>query len=165
MIFEQKNSKWILLPACLFLGLALLVTFVSISQDYLSEYLVQNSKNHLGKLLDRQKLSTLLKAPEISDNSKKMVLVFWSVSCAPCLEKLKDLPDLGREDRIVLPINTDPEESAELAQKLLKASLPGQRFLRDSEKVLVTELEIDYLPTNVFLSADGTIEKIEIGQK
>lgn len=93
------------------------------------------------------------------------VLVFWSVSCAPCLEKLKDLPDLSRGDRRVLPINTDPENMIPVAQKILQAALPQQPFYRDRDRILETELEIEYLPTHIYLAVDGTIEKIEMGQK
>lgn len=165
MLMDLKTSKWILLPACLFLGLALLVTFVSISQDYLSEYLVRNSKDRVGEKLDPQKLSELLEEPRLATPPSPSVLVFWSVSCAPCLEKLKDVPDLGRGGRNVFPINTDPDETHPAAKQILASAMPGQAFLHDRNKTLETELEIDYLPTHVYLAVDGTIEKIEIGKK
>lgn len=141
------------------------MTFVSISQSYLSEYLVRNSKDRVGERLEPQKLAELLDEPRLASPPGPSVLVFWSVTCAPCLEKLKDLPDLSRGDRKVFPINTDPESALPAAKQILASSLPGQTFLHDRNKTLETELEIDYLPTHVYLAADGTIEKIEIGKK
>lgn len=166
MQLDWKNSKWILLPACLVLGLALLITFVSISQDYLSEYLVRNSKDHIGQKLDPLKLADFLEEPLLkAQPGTPSLLVFWSVTCAPCIEKLKDLQDLGREGRNVFAINTDETSSLELAQKIFSNHLPEARFFHDKQKILQTQLGIDYLPTYVYLSNDGTIEKITIGKK
>lgn len=142
-----------------------MILLVSFSQNYLSDYVIRNSKAHTGQKIDPEKLAELLGAPQIASSPTPTVLVFWSVTCAPCLEKLKDLPDLSRGDKRVVPINTDAENMSEVAQKILSAALPNQPFYRDRDKILETELEIEYLPTNVYLAADGTIEKIEMGQK
>lgn len=164
-MMNLKNSKWLLLPACLLLGLALLVTFVSISQNYLSEYLIRNSKTHLGQKIDPEKLSRLLKAPEILANPSPLLLVFWSTTCSPCLEKIKNLPDQSLNRRRLIAINTDPENLIPAAQKIFSAYLAQLPFYHDPQKILVTELEINYLPTNIYLSSEGIIEKVEIGEK
>ncbi|MBY0385011.1 hypothetical protein K2X05_07620 [bacterium] len=164
-MMNLKNSKWLLLPACLLLGLALLVAFVSISQNYLSDYLIRNSKTHLGQKIDPEKLSRVLNAPEMTTSPSPLLLVFWSMTCSPCLEKLKKLPDQSLTGYRLLPINTDPENLIPAAQKIFSSHLPNQPFYHDPQKTLVTELEINYLPTNIYLSIDGTIEKIEIGEK
>lgn len=146
-----------------------MITFVSFSQDYLSDYLIRNSKDNVGKKLDPVKLSELLGMPEMASAPAPSVLILWSVTCAPCLEKLKNLPDLGLEggkgSRRLIPINTDPETSRAEAQAVLTKYLPSQPFYHDREKTLVTELEVDYLPTNIYLTAEGVIEKITVGEK
>jgi hypothetical protein len=146
-----------------------MITFVSFSQDYLSDYLIRNSKDNVGKKLDPAKLSELLGMPEMAAQPAPSVLILWSVTCAPCLEKLKNLPDVGLEsgqgNRRLIPINTDPETSRAEAQAVLAKYLPSQPFYHDREKTLVTELEIDYLPTNIYLTAEGVIEKITVGEK
>ena len=146
-----------------------MITFVSLSQTYLSDYLIQNSKDHIGKKLDPAKLSELLGMPEMASSPSPSVLILWSVTCAPCLKKLKNLPDLGLEgrqdSRRLIPVNTDPEEQLAEAKKVFSEFLPGQPFFHDRAKTLMTELEVDYLPTNVYLTAEGVIEKITVGEK
>lgn len=146
-----------------------MITFVSLSQIYLSDYLIENSKDHIGEKIDPAKLSELIGMPELTASPLPSVLIFWSVSCAPCLKKLKNLPDigLGAADgaRRIIPINTDAETSIENAKTVLSEFLPKQPFYHDRGRNLVTQLEIDYLPTNIYLAADGTIEKIAVGEK
>lgn len=146
-----------------------MITFVSFSQNYLSDYLIRNSKDHIGQKLDPAKLSELLGMPEMAAQPAPSVLILWSVTCAPCLEKLKNLPDLGLEggqgSRRLIPINTDSEATQVEAQAVLAEYLPNQPFYHDREKTLVTELEVDYLPTNIYITSEGVIEKITVGEK
>lgn len=166
---DLKTSKWLLLPFCLLVGLALMIALVAYSQNYLSDYLIRNSKDHIGQKLDPAKLSELLDMPEMASIPTPSVLILWSVTCAPCLEKLKNLPDVGLEggqgSRRLIPINTDPESSRAEAQAVLAKYLPSQPFYHDREKTLVTELEVDYLPTNIYITSEGVIEKITVGEK
>jgi hypothetical protein len=146
-----------------------MITFVSFSQTYLSDYLIRNSKDHVGEILDPAKLSELLGIPEMASNPTPSVLILWSVTCAPCLEKLKNLPDVGLDggqgSRRMIPVNTDPETSHAEAQAVLTKYLPNQPFYHDRGKTLMTELEVDYLPTNVYITSEGVIEKITVGEK
>ncbi len=146
-----------------------MIALVAYSQNYLSDYLIQNSKDHIGQKIDPAKLSELLGMPEIASKPAPSVLILWSVTCAPCLEKLKNLPDIGLDgdqgNRRLIPVNTDPEASLAEAQAALANYLPTQPFYHDRGKTLVTELEVDYLPTNVYLTSDGVIEKITVGEK
>lgn len=146
-----------------------MVTFVSYSQSYLSEYLVQNSKDHVGERLDPNKLAELIGMPEFASQPEPSVLVLWSVTCAPCLEKLKSFKDLTGSpsfaNRRWIPINTDQESALPGALKVLAEYLPNQAFYHDRNKTLVTQLEVDYLPANIYLSAEGVIEKISVGDK
>ncbi len=116
-------------------------------------------------MIDPAILAQHLKEPKIATNPTPRVLVFWSVTCAPCLQELSKIQELTSKGSTVTPINTDPAESHELAKKLLATALPQQAFYHDEDKVLITQLEIDYLPTHIYIDADGTIEKIEVGKK
>ncbi len=146
-----------------------MIALVAYSQNYLSDYLIQNSKDHIGQKIDPAKLSELLGMAEIAAQPAPSVLILWSVTCAPCLEKLKNLPDVGLEgalgSRRLIPVNTDPATSHAEAQAVLEKYLPGQAFYHDRGKTLVTELEVDYLPTNVYITAEGVIEKITVGER
>ncbi len=146
-----------------------MIALVAYSQSYLSDYLIENSKDHIGQKFDPAKLSELLGMPEMASQPAPSVLILWSVTCAPCLEKLKNLPDVGLEggqgSRRLIPVNTDLETSRAEAQTVLAKYLPNQPFYHDRGKTLMTELEVDYLPTNVYITSDGVIEKITVGER
>ena len=163
-----KKYQWFLLPACLVLGIGLLFAFVSLSQDYLSEYLVENSKPLLGQKLDLANLASHLKDSRLAEFAKNppksdVILIFWSSTCAPCLT---ELPRLSADNPGVLlvPINTDPEGGEAAAAKTLSDLAPEFPFLHDSKRFLEESLKITYLPTHVTIDRDGFIKKFHVGK-
>lgn len=157
-----KNRRWLLLPACLLLGVAILIAFVKTSQSYLSDYLIRNSKPLIGQKLDLEPLGRHLEAPQITPNlNSPLVLVFWSMSCAPCLKNLGKLQDL-HPGALVVAINTDESGDLEQARKISKELAPEQSFHHDKNRFLEKTLKIDYLPTHVLINNEGFIEKFEV---
>lgn len=165
---EIPKTRWFLLPLCLLFGLTLLFAFVRLSQNYLSGYMVRNSTPLLGQKLEWKSLSEHLEDPRLADfpgasPQKEVLLVFWSTSCAPCLS---DLPQLKTEhpEALIVAINTDTEDDWEHAEKISKLLAPDIPFLKDRRRFLETQLKIDYLPTHVLASADGTLLKFTVGR-
>ncbi len=160
----SKRHHWILLPASLLVGLVLLATFVKISQNYLSEHLVQNSKALVGQKLDFASLGNHLGDQRLTASmAAPVVLVFWSVTCAPCLRELPGL-QVREKDSLIVPINTDPPEQIAHASKIYAAMIPNVPFFHDKNRYLQDSLKIDYLPTHVHLDAQGFIQSFKVGR-
>lgn len=165
-----KNHKWLLMPICLVLGLGMLFGFVSYSQGYLSGYLNENSKDVVGKSIDLKNLAAHLQDERITEFAQKTEnptfgLIFWSVTCAPCLNDLAQLK-LPQGDTLLVPINTDGpsqmEEAHAIFSKIVKNDYP---FLHDANQYLEKQFKIKYLPTHVYIDKAGTIIKHEVGEK
>lgn len=105
------------------------------------------------------------KTYSLSDYAGKVVLInFWSMGCAPCLEELPSLARLSEKmkgkDFVVLGISEDQSESA-LKDFLQKKPLPYP-VLKDLDKrVAIDNFAIFALPGTVILDRKGRmIEKI-----
>lgn len=157
------------MPACLVVGLGILFAFVSTSQSYLSEYLNENSKELVGKGIELNNLAIHLQDERIGLFAKEKtaptyLLVFWSVSCAPCLKDLEKLAP-SSEDTLIVPVNTDPKEDLEKAHAVYSALVKNLPFLHDRGRFLQEQLKIKYLPTHVYLDKDGLITRHEVGNR
>lgn len=164
-----KKYQWILLPVCLIVGILLLFSFVKISQGYLSEYLVENSKSFLGQKLDLKSVAEHLGDTGLAEFAKSpkdvpVILVFWSSTCIPCLEELPHLEEKN-PGALIVPINADMPEMLEDAQATFARLAPRFSFRHDGEQFLQKSLKINYLPTHVILDSQGFIKQFQSGRK
>lgn len=132
---------------------------------------MQNSKELIGKKIDLAKLSEHLGDSRLLGFSQahgelKTQIVFWSLSCSPCLEKLSKSQDksttTARAD-VVVVVNVDDESQAEEAAKVLQQLAPQFGFYQDKAEYLLKTFKIDYLPAYVTLDGKGTILDIKAG--
>jgi len=149
-------------------GIGLLFSFVKYSQDYLSEYRIENSKPFLGQKLDLAAIAEHLGDPGLADFAKNprnvpLILVFWSSTCIPCLQELPGL-QADHPGAFVLPINTDPPELLEEAERNFKLLAPGFAFRHDGEQKLTKGMKITYLPTQVTVDPQGIIKNFHVGK-
>ena len=152
-------------------GTVLLFSFVNVSHNYLSDYFIQNSKNLIGQKVDLRKLaehlgdSSILGFSQAHGNLKTPLntkVIFWSLTCSPCLEKLSKLAEQSSGDMIV-PVNVDTYEEKEQSEAMLKKLAPQYSFYHDKEQFMMKSFKIDYLPTYVVLDSEGFIREIKSG--
>lgn len=166
---KTKPLRLFLLPACLILGVVLLVTFVSLSQKYLSGYLVENSKTLLGNKLDLSQVAAHLQDERLASFAKAptespVIFVFWSSTCAPCLEDMPKVSEL-HPGALLVPINTDVPTELASAELTLETLAPGFPFLHDKDRFLETSLKISHLPTHVIIDSQGFIKEFRSGRQ
>lgn len=89
-------------------------------------------------------------------------LVFWSLTCSPCLEKLSR-SEIRSNGNLIVPINVDPASDVEEATATLKKLAPHLTFYHDRDRYLMETLKIDYLPTYVIIDEKGFIADIQSG--
>lgn len=164
---KQQKAQWILMPLCVLLGTFLLFAFVSVSHNYLSDYLVQNSKELIGQKIDLAKLAEHLGDSRIlgyssAHGGSKTKIVFWSLSCSPCLEKLSKF-NLSAHTDLIIPVNVDLEKDIEEAQRILLQLAPQFSFYHDRNRFFLDTLKIDYLPAYVTLDAQGFVRELRAG--
>ncbi len=91
-------------------------------------------------------------------------IVFWSLTCSPCLEKLTTLTPIST-DQIVIPVNVDPYSDIEESQKVLKKLAPEFAFYHDKERFMMDTFKLDYLPTYLIIDNRGFIKDVLAGPK
>lgn len=128
---------------------------------------MQNSKSLIGQKVDLQKLSEHLGEKQLLEFTSAhghlgLELVFWSTSCSPCLKHLSSLQRQS-SGRLIIPINTDPLQERDAAEKTLHEMAPQYSFYRDNDGIMLKAFKIDYLPAVVFLSRQGIIENMKAG--
>ncbi|MCC6138593.1 MAG: TlpA family protein disulfide reductase [Bdellovibrionaceae bacterium] len=168
---DYKKAKLLLMPLCVLLGTVLLFAFVNYSHTYLSDYFIQNSKSLLGQKLDLSKLAEKLGDSRVvgfsqahggTDVTLDTQLVFWSLTCSPCLEKLSSTK-IRSNGNLVIPVNVDPETDIEEATATLQKLAPHLNFYHDKDRYLMNTLKVDYLPTYVIIDKKGFIKEILSG--
>ncbi len=131
---------------------------------------MENSKDLIGHKIDLSKLSeqlgdsrVLALSQEASQQpvAKPIQLVFWSLSCSPCLEKLAVAPSATSQS--VFTINVDRPEEAPEARETLKKLAPQFEFYQDKNERLIKTFKLDYLPAVVILDKSGTVVSIKAG--
>lgn len=157
----MKKLNYFLLPACLVLGVGILFAFVKTSQNYLSDYLTENSKDLIGQKIDLKALSKILQDQRVGEPQQEILLVFWSTTCTPCLQELPSLEE--KKNRLVIAINTDRKEHRADAERAFKILAPKFRFFGDELEVLQKNFKIKFVPTHITISSEGLIENIQVG--
>jgi hypothetical protein len=168
-IEKIKKHKWAWMPVCLVFGLGILFSFVSASQNYLSDYLNENSKDIVGRGISLDSLAEHLQDERITlfarnQENPAYILVFWSVSCAPCLKDLQKLKTPAK-NALLVPVNTDRISDLERAHKIYSSIVNDLPFLHDRDRFLQEQLKVKYLPTHVYLDKDGLITRHEVGNR
>ncbi len=94
---------------------------------------------------------------------KPVVLNFWATSCPPCRAEMPMLQaDVPRAGVQLVLINEG--ESADVARNFLTQIHVGQAALLDLNLDVGRAYAVHALPTTVFVTADGTIDRVQIGQ-
>lgn len=155
------------MPLCVLLGTVLLFAFVNYSHDYLSDYFIRNSKPLIGQKVDIGQLAEHLGATQMTEwvqtkPNADTRIVFWSLTCSPCLEKLSKLTPTST-DQIVIPVNVDPYSDIQESEKVLKSLAPQFAFYHDKERFMMNTFKVDYLPTYVVLDSKGFIKQVLAG--
>lgn len=90
-------------------------------------------------------------------------LSFWSMECAPCLEKLPKMK--SKENQLIVAINTDPPEQLEVAEKTFETLAPKDLpYFHDGLRVLTKNFKVEFLPTHIMVGTDGVIKDYQIGK-
>jgi hypothetical protein len=163
----ENKTKLMLMPLCVLLGTVLLFAFVSVSQNYLSDYFVRNSKSLVGQKVDLEKLAERLGDSRILGYTKAhstldVQIVFWSLSCSPCLEHLSS-SKMKSSGNLILPVNVDKPEDADAAEKMLQQLAPQFTFYQDRNEFMMKTFKVDYLPTYVVIDHKGFIKDVKAG--
>lgn len=119
--------------------------------------------------MDLAKLAEHLGATQMTEWVQKKPeadtrIVFWSLTCSPCLEKLATLTPTST-DQIVIPVNVDPYNDIAESEKVLKQLAPQFSFYHDKERFMMDTFKVDYLPTYVVLDSRGFIKDILAGPR
>lgn len=100
---------------------------------------------------------------------RPLVVNFWASWCAPCREEMPALQEMYEQNRddglVLLGINQtymDDLESARNFVKALNLSFPNARD--DEGQVSEKAFRVIGLPTTVFITRDGKIAHVQIGQ-
>lgn len=154
------KSTQFLFPLVLLFGIGLIVFFVKASQNYLSEYQKQNSNLSIGRRVDRSLILNHLKVPPFKE-SLSLRLVFWSVTCAPCLQELPTLKNNEGEELLI--INADSQSQTENARDAFKKLRGGETFLRDEDSVLQKNFLVEYFPTHILIDTNDVVKSVNVG--
>lgn len=117
--------------------------------------------------MELAKLAEHLEAPQMMEwiNSKPGAdtkIVFWSLTCSPCLEKLTTLDPTSSQE-VIVPVNVDPYSDKEQSAETLKKLAPKFSFYHDKERFMMDTFKVDYLPTYVLIDSKGFIKDILSG--
>lgn len=123
--------------------------------------MVENSKDLIGQKLEIAGLASYLRDQSLVSQPQDLLLVFWSTTCSPCLQELPTLSQGGQYK--VIPINIDRLEHQADAERVFKILAPSFQFVNDSDEFLQKSFKIKYVPTNVWITSAGVIDKIKIG--
>ena len=97
---------------------------------------------------------------------KVVVINFWFMSCAPCIEEMPDLNKLVKEyknnnDVLFLALTLD-EKSPEL-NKFLKTHVFNYNIIPDSKDYIVKKLQVPAFPTHIVLDKNSNVMFIFAG--
>jgi len=118
-----------------------------------------------GRAPDFALVSTSGATVRLSDLAgKALVINFWASYCPPCKAELPMLDKTagGRSDVVLVLI--DEGESAGVARAFLDAAGIHRPSLLDTELAAGRAYGVAALPTTVFVRADGTEDRVQIGQ-
>ena len=109
-------------------------------------------------------VTTYGKRVSLADLAGKPVAInFWATSCPPCRAEMPMLrADVPRAGVQLLLVNEG--ESADVARAFLARIGVDQAALLDVDLEVGRAYRVAALPTTVFVKADGTIDRVQIGQ-
>jgi peroxiredoxin len=96
---------------------------------------------------------------------KTVILDFFATWCGPCkqgLPVLMDIADKRASDGVVLYV-VDLDEPAEKVKKFLDKNKWSLNLLLSGESKVADEYKVGGIPHTVVISADGTIQFVEVG--
>jgi thiol-disulfide isomerase/thioredoxin len=96
----------------------------------------------------------------------KVVLVdFWASWCGPCKASFPAMEQLleryGKDGFVIVAVNLDEKHSA--MEEFLKKNPVKFAVVRDAEKKLVAQVNINSMPTSFLLARDGKIAVVHNG--
>lgn len=112
-------------------------------------------------LLDMQDSMLKLSA----EKGNPVVLNFWSINCAPCIEEiplLQEMTDRSPNGLVVLAVNMeDPENRIE---SFIKSNKITYTVLQDSDGKISNLYHVAAYPVTYFIDRDGIIQDQHTGQ-
>ncbi len=102
---------------------------------------------------------------ELLAAGKTVVLSFWGIRCAPCIE---EMPALGkiqddfRESGVaVIGVNVDGLDPAALSQMMAEEKIaPGYRVVADPDFRIIDTYKMTAAPLTIVIDADGVIRYV-----
>ena len=96
---------------------------------------------------------------------KIVVVDFWASWCGPCKESFPVMEELqarfGKQGLVILAVNVDENRAA--MDEFLKDHPSTFTIVRDAKKKLVSQVNIQSMPTSFVLNGDGKIVSVHKG--
>ncbi|HAM73996.1 MAG TPA: thiol:disulfide interchange protein [Verrucomicrobiales bacterium] len=96
---------------------------------------------------------------------KVVVVDFWASWCGPCKESFPVMEELqgrfGKQGLVILAVNVD--ESRGAMDEFLKDHPATFNIVRDAKKKLVSQVNIQSMPTSFVLNGEGKIVSVHKG--
>lgn len=95
---------------------------------------------------------------------KPVVINLWATWCGPCRREMPMLMDVARDAAVpVLLVNAN-EDRTRIRSYLSEQALPGDRVLIDTRQQMPSVLDLQALPTTLFIDGSGTIVSSHVGE-
>lgn len=103
---------------------------------------------------------------KLSDYKGKVVLLdFWGFWCSYCVKELPELreinDELSKEDFVMIGINTDTEEAAEVRKLLKEAGVNWRQGMMPEPTKMADDYQVSGFPTKVMIDKEGKIVYID----
>ena len=165
----QKSTIYVIL-AVMALAVGVIVTLLVFPREQPSQTSAVVSSHFVGKLAPDFTLSTLDGAEvSLSQFVGQPVLInFWASWCLPCREEMPKLVQSFEthkaEGFMLLGVNLTYSDSVPDAQAFASEFKITFPVLLDKDGAVAEKMyQIPGIPTSVFVSRDGTIERIQVG--
>ena len=171
-IFRLRLQKWhvaVILPT-LALAVGVIVILAGFPLEQTSQQSTAGSSRLVGKPALDFTLSTLDGA-EVSLSQfygRPVLITFWASWCLPCREEMPELvqsyEDHKTEGLMILGVNLTYSDTLPDVQAFASEFNITFPVLLDKDGAVAENLyKIPGVPTSIFVSRDGTIERIQVG--
>jgi cytochrome c biogenesis protein CcmG/thiol:disulfide interchange protein DsbE len=102
---------------------------------------------------------------ELTTDGQPLVVNFWYSNCAPCVKEMPAIEEVHRElgDQVRI-LGLQVFEAADLGLAMIARTGVTYDVGRDPSGTIVQAIGTTYMPTTVFIAANGTIAEVHAGE-